>query len=608
LQNRVFSPVLLLGAGTGEATCGILYLAGYLRRGGIEAFVRLHDADETDEALTRSLEALVARVRPRLVGISLKWFHHVHRALVMARALRKIDPTIRIVLGGNTASHWWKELLAFDCIDDIIMGDGERPLLALCRGDSAPPNCRNRAQAVPLGRPKHGYVQSADNSDDAFYSHFDEIFLSQQDRSAFSGWVAPGRGCSENCLYCGGSSGNQRAEFGRGTTFVRPVPSVQRDHAAIAPHTWQMRYDFPGSTAEYLRSTWEGVDLSRHACTYFMWGVPNPAIVDALAGAFERVFVVNDIGCFSESQRTELRRRGMLKPCATNAQLDELIERSRRHSNVELEVSGIAGLPFASPATLAEELRLVEKVIGLNCVAGFQRLEAQPGALATEHPARFDMETPARTFSEFVTWFEKREPGDNSVPMLRFRDDALEDAVQRTYERAAELAEEHRATRKAIRLTDRTRLKNTAPSLRRYPLGDWLGSHRVPAKLAGEEVTVVRAVDGATIVCAPTLTPRRFREPRMNLGRGAQTLLSGLASFDQPTTVGQALTRLISETKLVPSEAREAIELLVERVDSCSPRQGVDPASRGHSRRTSPGTKPRCIPATDERHTDAREG
>jgi hypothetical protein len=563
-ERRAYSPVLLLGAGTGEATCGILYLAGYLRRGGIEAFVRLHDADETDEALTSSLEALVARVRPRLVGISLKWFHHVHRALVMARALKEIDPTIRIVLGGNTASHWWKELLAYDCIDDVIMGDGERPLLALCQGEGAPPNCRSRAQVVSLGRPSHGYVQSAENSDDAYYSHFDEIFLSQQDKYAFSGWVAPGRGCSENCLYCGGSSGNQRAEFGRGTTFLRPVPSVQRDHSAIAPHTWQMRYDFPGSSAEYLQRTWAGVDLSRHACTYFMWGVPNPDIVDALAGAFERVFVVNDIGCFSESQRTELRRRGMLKPCATNAQLDELIDRSQRHANVELEVSGIAGLPFASAATLDEELRLVEKVIARNCVAGFQRLEAQPGALATEHPARFEMETSARTFDEFLEYFEQREPGDNSVPMLRFRDVALEEAVQRTYEQSNELAMEHRATRKSFPLNDRTRLKNVAPSIRRYPLGDWLGSHRVPPKVAQEEVTVVRAMDGATIVCAPSLSPRRFQDPMMNQGQEAQTLLSGLAAFEHPTTVAQAVTQLTAERKVSRTDAKEAIELLVE--------------------------------------------
>ena len=95
------SPVLLLGAGTGEATCGILYLASSLRRNGIEAFVRLYDRDVTHAEVTRSLEALLARVRPKLVGVSLKWFHHVDRALLIARTLRKIDPEIEIVLGGN---------------------------------------------------------------------------------------------------------------------------------------------------------------------------------------------------------------------------------------------------------------------------------------------------------------------------------------------------------------------------------------------------------------------------------------------------------------------------------------------------------------------------
>src|SRR5690348_11650468 len=88
--RRALSPVLLIGAGTGEATCGILYLAGYLRRSGIEAFVRLYDGDITEEEIARSLEAIVARVRPRLVGISLKWFHHVDRALLLARLLRKL--------------------------------------------------------------------------------------------------------------------------------------------------------------------------------------------------------------------------------------------------------------------------------------------------------------------------------------------------------------------------------------------------------------------------------------------------------------------------------------------------------------------------------------
>lgn len=562
--SRVLSPVLLVGAGTGEATCGILYLAGYLRRNGIEAFVRLYDGDETEDEVTRSLEALVARVRPRLVGISLKWFHHVHRALLLARTLRKIDPEIRIAVGGNTASYWWRELHAFDCIDHVVLGDGELPLLALCQGNPSPPNCVTRA---PDGTPRRlplEYVQGAKNSEDIYYSHFDDIFLSHQDRHAFSGWVAPGKGCGENCLYCGGARGNQKAAFGRAKPFLRSEESVRRDHQEIASRTWQMRYDFSGSSAEFLQSTWAGVDLSRHSCTYFLWGVARIELIDALARTFEQVHMVLDIGCFSEQQRLEQMRRGLLKPCATDRELLTLIDSCRRHSNLDIEISGIAGLPFASAATLKEEVRLVERVISLDCVVGYQRLEAQPGALVTEHPARFDMETEARTFTEFLEYFERREPGDVSVPMLRFRDAALEKEVQRTSEHVDALAWEHRNVRRRVALNARTRLLNTAPSTLKFKLGEWLGHHRVPAKVAQEQVTVVRSVDGTGIACAPSVSPRRFADPTLDQGEDGKILLSTLAAFERPTTVASAVAQLRTKVRLDPDSAHEVIEHLVD--------------------------------------------
>ncbi|WPB74541.1 cobalamin-dependent protein [Archangium violaceum] len=561
--RRVLSPVLLVGAGTGEATCGILYLASYLRRAGIEAFVRLYDGDQTEEEVARSLEALVARVRPRLVGISLKWFHHVHRALLLARTLREIDPDIRIVVGGNTASYWWRELKEIDCIDHIVLGDGERPLLALCQGEPSPPNCVTRA---PDGTPRRlplEYVQGATNSEDVYYSHFNDIFLSHQDRHAFSGWVAPGKGCGENCLYCGGARGNQKAAFGRAKPFLRSEESVRRDHQEIAPRTWQLRYDFSGSSAAFLQGTWAGVDLSRHSCMYFLWGVARMELIDALAGTFEHVHMVLDIGCFSDQQRQEQMRRGLLKPCATDQQLFEIIDNCRRHKNLDVEVSGIAGLPFASAATLKEEVRLVERIIGLDCLVGYQRLEAQPGALATEHPARFDMVSEARTFTEFLEYFEQREPGDMSVPMLRFNDVALEKAVQRTSEHVDALARKHEEKKRRVAINGRTRLLNTSPSTLQFKLGEWLGAHQVPAKVAQEPVTVVRSVEGTRLACAPSVSQRKFSDPTLDQGEDGRILLAALAAFERPTTVASAVTQLGAKVRLDPHSAHDVIEHLV---------------------------------------------
>ena len=413
--------VLLLGAGREEATCGILYLAGFLRRNGVEAFVRLYDDDETEAEMRRSLKALLTFLKPSVVGISLKWFNHLSRGLTMARVVRGIDPDVRLVVGGNSASYYWRELSEVSDIDDVLVGDGELPLLGVCRGDAHVPNRVVGGKLAPLK-----YVQGV-ASEDVYYSHFDELFVSGLDRASFSGWVQPGKGCSENCVYCGGTRGMEQGSFGRPTSFLRPVQSVARDHREIAERSWQLRYDFAGGTAEFLGKAWEGFDLSRHATTYFLWGVPPRSLIDALASTFGRVYLVLDVGCFSQTQRLELMKRGLLKPCPTDAQLMDAVDMCRAHPNLKLEVCGIAGLPHTSEAALAEELPLVEKLLEKGCDVGSQRLESQPGALVTQHADRFGMVSDASSFDGFVKFFARRgHASSGEFPMIRFSEARVE--------------------------------------------------------------------------------------------------------------------------------------------------------------------------------------
>lgn len=563
MTRRTLSPVLLVGAGTGEATCGILYLASHLRRNGIEAFVRLYDGDETQADTVRSLEALVAHVRPKLVGISLKWFHHVARAWLIAKTLRALDPDIRIVLGGNTATYFCRELLGWDCVDNVIVGDGELPLLSLCRNMKGAPNVVSRETLSARASPPLSYVQGSKGSDDVYYSHFDDIFLSQLDRHSFSGWVAPGKGCGENCLYCGGTRGMQKGTFGRAIPFLRSVESVQKDHAEIAPRTWQMRYDFAGSTAAFLKDAWGPVDLSKHSCTYFLWGVPPPELAQVLSQSFARVHMVLDIGCFSQEQRLEQMERGLLKPCPTNEELDRVIEASQAHPNLKLEISGIAGLPFANERTLKEERRLVKHVLGLGCAVGYQRLEAQPGALVTEHPERFSMRTEAKTFAEFFDYFAGVPEGDVSVPMVRYLDDALESAVQETSDEVDAWVWEAAAKANHVSYGERTRLVNATAATQTYSLGEWLGSHRAPARIANETATVIRAVDGAGVTCAPTVDPKVFSDASLELGERGRAILAVLDAFATPTPLGAGLKALSSKRTLDAEAAREVVDALV---------------------------------------------
>ncbi len=545
------SPVLLLGAGAGEATCGILYLASYLRRGGIESYVRLWDGDEDERAVERSIEQLVRRVRPKLIGLSLKWFHHAARLLVVARTIRRVAPDVHITVGGNSASFWWKELLEYDCFDSVILGDGEVPLLALARGLADPPNVVTRERSTTKT-----YIQGA-KSTDVHYSHFKELFLSEMDLANFSGWVAPGKGCTENCLYCSGTRGMQKATFGRAKPFLRPEAQVRRDHEEIAAHTWQLRYDFAGSTAAFLERTWGDLDFKKHSVTYFLWGVPPPELASTLSARFEKIYMVLDIGCFSQAQRLDTMERGLLKPCPTDDELMQVIERCQQHPNIELEVSGIAGLPYSSLERLREERELVERVLSLGCSVGYQRLQAQPGALVTEHPDRFGMRTQARTFHEFLEYFEEVDPTTVTVPMITYVDQKLEDAVQGTSDEVDAMVFEAAESRAHVSIQHNTKLINASASRSLYRLGDWLGSHRVPAKHAKTEVVTVRSTTGNGLTLAPELNAKQFSDPLIQQGEDAAALLATLDAFDKPLTVDAALRKLPARLR-----STEAVEYL----------------------------------------------
>ncbi|MCA2979283.1 MAG: cobalamin-dependent protein [Myxococcaceae bacterium] len=556
-------PVLLVGAGRGEATCGILYLAGYLRRHGVEAYVRLYDGDQTEEDLQRTLKALVSHVKPAVVGISLKWYLHVHRAFVIARAVRKADPRIRIVLGGNSAALWWRELLAADCFDDVVLGDGEVPFLALCRGVAEPPNVARRGRdGVPVKAPFE-YVQTAASAD-VYYSHFDDIFLSQLDLGGFSGWVAPGKGCDQSCVYCGGRRAAQRLSFGRPSPFLRPPEPVRQDHREIDRHVWQYRYDFPGGSTTYLCDVWPGLELKHRATTYFLWGVPEPELVRQLSERFERVALILDIGCFGESQRLELMAKGLLKPCPTDDALARAIDDCLRAPNLELEVCGIAGLPFATPASLAEERALMERVLRRGCKVGYQRLQSQPGALVTAHPERFGMHSDAVTYDDFLAWFSRRGSARKGIPMVTFRDAALEKAVQHNCAQLDATIEGF-AVKRAPKVTGRTRVKATLLGRREVPLGDWLGRYKVPAKAQGVPVTVLRSYTGLGLAVAPSLDPRAFDDPMVESGANAAAVLEALEVCARPVTLDEATGRLARAQGLDPESAGALLEHLREQ-------------------------------------------
>ncbi|HET9621337.1 MAG TPA: radical SAM protein [Kofleriaceae bacterium] len=116
-------------------------LARYAERLAASApsFDPLRDALEgpptlIDTMLDELTGELVARHRPDVVGLTAPFPGNIYGAFRIARAIKRLSPATRVVLGGGYVNTELRELAeprVFDYVDFITLDDGEAPVLAL---------------------------------------------------------------------------------------------------------------------------------------------------------------------------------------------------------------------------------------------------------------------------------------------------------------------------------------------------------------------------------------------------------------------------------------------------------------------------------------------
>ncbi len=192
-------------------------------------------------------EAMIERLGAPVFGIDLHWMVHCHGAIEVARIVKKHHPQAKVVFGGLSASYYYKELLQYPEIDYVIRGDStEEPFRQLmdCIVKGSEP------EAVPnlVWRDSQGKTQEnpfshvpADLSD-VMVNSYDSITRAViRDRDLisyipFKDWlrypitaVLTCRGCTQNCVVCGGSADAFRRFYNRDKATFRSPELVARD-------------------------------------------------------------------------------------------------------------------------------------------------------------------------------------------------------------------------------------------------------------------------------------------------------------------------------------------------------------------------------------------
>lgn len=399
--------VLLLGATPGMATIGLLYLTSYLKRNGIEAFCQLEDHCSSDEALKTNVERLLTEFEPTLVGVSIKWFQHIARGLRICELVKNHSPSTKVVVGGNTASYFYNDIIQNENVDHIIRGDGEQPMLMLCQGKEDIPNHVYKKDNQ-VKETDFGYVHNQENSGEIFISNLDEIVVKEKEQPPFPFlYINTGKGCNQNCFYCGGSRQAQIDTFNREQPFFRSIKSVRKDILESIKYTDTLMFDFEiigAGPFNIYEQSFSGIDLKKKYGYFYSWVWPTDELMELLASTFNEVQMMIDISSLSERQRLKLQEKGLVKKQPTDEQLFKILENCEQFDNLSVGFTCILGMPFMEQDDIRDGEEWIKNIIKNHpsfSTLEFSRLHAQPGAPMLSTYEDLGMNIPALSFQDY---------------------------------------------------------------------------------------------------------------------------------------------------------------------------------------------------------------
>ena len=200
---------------------GFISIAGYLEKSGIPTRI----VNVANRMLTErdfNVERFLTKLHPLAFGIDLHWLPHAQGSLELARVVKKLHPSIPVIIGGLSATYFHRELIDYPQVDFVVRGDStEEPMLQLMRRikSGAPvddvPNLSWKDGQGAVHHNALSYVPTSLDDIPLDYAYPVRSVIKYRSLSGmlpFNNWldypitaVFTCRGCTLNCHSCGGS-------------------------------------------------------------------------------------------------------------------------------------------------------------------------------------------------------------------------------------------------------------------------------------------------------------------------------------------------------------------------------------------------------------------
>lgn len=353
------------------------------------------------------VEKFLQKLTPHAFGIDLHWLVHAQGSIEVAKLCKKLHPGIPVIVGGLSATYFHEDIIRYPEIDFVIRGDStEIPLLQLMI------EIKNRTSnfaSIPNLSWKDAYshphinefAYHLDNLNEFSnnYKHLFKIAVKYGDirsmTAIYDWWRYPitaimtCRGCTHNCIVCGGSHRALKSYAHRDTIAYRDPNLIIEDIHQVAKFTTSPIFivgDLNQAPGDYADTVLEGI--KQHDIT-------NEIVTELFAPA-KKTFIkklADSVQKFNIEISPESHDESIRKICGkhySNMAMEENIKTALDLGCGKFDIFFMIGLPQQTEASVMETIdyceyllmRYGEKVVPfISPLAPF----LDPGSIAYEH-------------------------------------------------------------------------------------------------------------------------------------------------------------------------------------------------------------------------------
>jgi B12-binding domain/radical SAM domain protein len=341
---------------------GLTSIGDYLERYGLKVkIVNIANRMLLDPKF--DVEKKIKKIKTKAFGIDLHWLPHAHGSIELAKIIKKYHPDTPVFFGGLSSTYFYKELIEYPCIDFVVRGDTTEKLLLMLLNKleqkatdfSDIPNLTWK-QNGNYHYNKMTYVpDSLDEFDFPGYRYIIRSVFKYHnllDALPYKGWIQypntailTSKGCSYNCLICGGSRDAYEMNCNRKKLVMRSPKKMLEDIAFIQRFTRAPIFllnDIRQGGKEYVDEFLSGLETMKlkNEVVFELFNYADEEFFARLKKAIPKYSIELTL----ESADEDIRKYNGKLPCS-NQKVIDMLQFALKHNCAKIDLFFMTGIP-----------------------------------------------------------------------------------------------------------------------------------------------------------------------------------------------------------------------------------------------------------------------